>query len=86
MRAYDFFSKGHPRTQEVSLKGGAFEQLFGPQRGEFEQPNFKRFNSRGGGGGVPGGGGGVLKFQIDWRIIFMYMIIEISLNFGKAKY
>ena len=41
---------------------GAFEQLFGPVRGEFEQKFSKNSNAR----GVPGGG--MLKLRFDWYI------------------
>ena len=55
---------------------GAFEQLFGPVSGEFEQKIFQKFKcpgvALGGGGGCGGGGGGggggVLKFRFDWHI------------------
>ena len=44
---------------------GAFEQLFGLGRREFEQKFSKNSNAR----GLPGGGGGVLKLRFDWYII-----------------
>ena len=65
---------------------GHLNSFLAPRGGNLNNLILKGSIPGGGGGGVPGGGGGVLKFQIDWRIIFMYMIIEISLNFGKAKY
>ena len=42
---------------------GAFEQLFSPGRGEFEQRFSKNANAR---GGYPGG---MLKLRFDWYII-----------------
>ena len=46
---------------------GAFEQLLGLGRGEFEKKMFKNSNARGGGGGVPGGG--MFNLRFDWYII-----------------
>jgi len=43
---------------------GAFEQLFGPGRGEFEQKFSKNSNARG-----VARGGGMLKLRFDWYII-----------------
>ena len=45
---------------------GAFEQLFGPGRGEFEQKFSNNSNAR----GLPagGGGGGMLKLRFYWYI------------------
>ena len=45
---------------------GAFEQLFGLGRGEFEQKFFKNSNAR---GGCPGG---MLKLRFDWYIMVKY--------------
>ena len=42
---------------------GAFEQLFGPVRGEFS----KKFPKIQMPGGLPGGGG-MLKLRFDWHI------------------
>ena len=44
---------------------GAFEQLFGLGRGEFEQKFSKNSNAW---GVARGGGGGMLKLQFDWYI------------------
>ena len=44
---------------------GAFEQLFGPVRGGFEQKFSKNSNA---GGGARGGGAGILKLRFDWYI------------------
>ena len=43
---------------------GAFEQLFGLGRGQFEQKFSKNSNARA--GGLPGGG--MLKLRFDWYI------------------
>ena len=43
--------------------GAAFEQLFDPVRGEFEQKISKNSNARG------VAGGGMLKLRFDWYII-----------------
>ena len=50
---------------------GAFEQLFGLRRGEFEQ-NFPKSQMH---GGLPGGGG-MLKLQFDWYITMRALILE----------
>ena len=47
------------------INGGAFEQLFGPGRGEFEQKFSKKSNVR---------GGGMLKLRFDWYIMPMYLL------------
>ena len=65
---------------------GAFEQLFRPGRGEFEQKFSKNSNAQ----GLPGGGG-MLKLQFDWYIIlkrvdgtFQTLSFEMSLNKVKT--
>ena len=45
---------------------GALEQLFGLERGEFEQKFSKNSNAW----GLPGDGG-MFKFQFDWYIRFL---------------
>ena len=44
----------------------AFEQLFGPVRGQFEPKFSKNSNAR----GFPGGGG-MLKLRFDWYIMLI---------------
>ena len=46
---------------------GAFEQLFGLGRGEFEQKFAKNTNAR----GLPGGG--MLKLRFDWYITTVWI-------------
>ena len=44
---------------------GVFEQLFGPERGEYLNKNFPKIQMH---GGLPGGGGGMLNARFDWYI------------------
>ena len=46
---------------------GAFEQLFGPVRGELEQKFSKNSNAR----GVARVGGGMLKLRFHWYILLL---------------
>ena len=57
---------------------GAFEQLFGLGRGEFEQKFSKNSNA----GGLPGGGGRMLKLRFDWYITAQAPVVRkpISAN------
>ena len=48
------------------IYNGAFEQLFGPVRGEFEQKFSKNSNAR----GFAPGRGGMLKLRFDWYIMY----------------
>ena len=57
---------------------GAFEQLFGPVRGEFEQKFSKNSNAR----GLPGGR--VSKLRFDWYII--YKNVNIILDISRLNY
>ena len=52
----------------MDLDNGAFEQLFGLGRGEFEQKFSKNSNAR----GWPGGGG-MLKLRFDWYITNLHL-------------
>ena len=49
---------------------GAFEQLFGPVRGEFEQKFFKNSNARG------VARRGMLKLRFDWYMIVVNMCMS----------
>ena len=49
---------------EWTYDDGAFEQLFGLGRGEFEQKFCKKYKWP----GVAWGGGGMLKLRFDWYI------------------
>ena len=55
---------------------GAFEQLFGPGRGGFEQKFSKNSNAQGVAQGVAHGiaQGGMLKLRFDWYIT-QYLIL-----------
>ena len=54
---------------------GAFEQLFGPGRGEFEHKFSKNSNARG-----IARGGGELKLRFDWYIIRKKRNLKIYVN------
>ena len=54
---------------------GAFEQLFGPVRGEFEQKFSKNSNARG------VALGGMLKLRFDWYITTMIYAAAINFTF-----
>ena len=56
---------------------GAFEQLFGPVRGEFEKTFFKNSNAW---GVDPWGGGRVLKLLFDWYASY-FLVSYFVMNF-----
>ena len=49
---------------------GAFEQLFGPGRGEFKEKFSRNSNARG-----VARGGGMLKLQFDWHIVHHIVLL-----------
>ena len=63
---------------------GAFEQLFGPVRGDLKK-FFQKFKCL---GGFPGEGGGGLKLRFDWYMseTFVYLAIVLCVHYDICRF